>query len=588
MLYPQPSETRERMDLNGIWRFRIDPGEQGVHEGWYAAPLRDTIDMPVPASFNDVTVDAQIRDHVGVVWYERTFFVPAGWQGRDLLLRFGAVCHHATVYVNGQRVTEHKGGFLPFEVCVTSRLHYGAENRLTVAVDNRLDWQCLPVGELKPGKGYARQMQVTDFDFFNYSGLHRPVLLQALPKTRVEDVTVTTGWDGKDGGHVAYRCRVTESTAPVRVRLLDREGIEVAAGTGATGALAVSSVTLWEPGRAYLYTLVIEVLDAAGDMADCYRLPVGIRTVEVRGDEFLINGKPFYFRGFGRHEDSDLLGRGLSDAVNIRDFNLLEWIGANSFRTSHYPYSEEMMRMADERGIVIIDEVPAVGMNRFSENFRVFVDERVNEATRAYHQQTLEELIARDKNHACVVMWSVANEAATYEPAAEAYFQPLFARVRELDPTRPVTIVEAPHKEASYASGFADVVCINKYESWYWDYGRLDLIEEQLEASLRGLYERFGKPVIIAEFGADTIPGMHCEPPIMFTEEYQRDFIRHFCAVFDRLPFVIGEHIWNFADFATKQGLTRVMGNKKGVFTRQRQPKSVAYDLRARWRSCGG
>lgn len=584
MLYPIQSETRELLELNGIWRFKLDAEEAGMKEQWYKQPLRDVIDMPVPASYNDLTVDARIRDHVGIVWYERTFFVPNGWQGRDIVLRFGAVCHHAVVFLNGERIAEHKGGFLPIEVCVNRSLLSGSENRLTVAVDNRLDWQCLPVGELRPGKGYASQMQVTDFDFFNYSGLHRPVRLLALPAARLEDITVTTDSDGGSGGSVTYRCQLAGSAADVRVRLLDRDGAEVATASGAEGSLAVNPVKLWQPGEGYLYTLIIDVLDKTGNLTDRYRLPVGIRTVEVRGDEFLINGKAFYFRGFGRHEDSDLLGRGMSDAVNVRDFNLLEWIGANSFRTSHYPYSEEMMRMADERGMVIIDEVPAVGMNRFNEKFRLFVDERVNEATREYHRQTLEDLIARDKNHACVVMWSVANEAATYEPAAEAYFKPLFERVRELDPTRPVTIVEAPHKDTSYASGFADVVCINKYESWYWDYGRLDLIEEQLEASLRGLHERFGKPVIIAEFGADTIPGMHCEPPIMFTEEYQREFIRHFCAVFDRLPFVIGEHIWNFADFATKQGLTRVMGNKKGVFTRQRQPKSVAYDLRKRWR----
>src|SRR6185437_16260032 len=90
--------------------------------------------------------------------------------------------------------------------------------------------------------------------------------------------------------------------------------------------------------------------------------PFGVRTVAVRDGKFLINGEPFYFKGFGKHEDFPLYGRGFDAVVNVKDIGLLKWIGANSFRTSHYPYSEELMRLADREGLVVIDEVPAVGM----------------------------------------------------------------------------------------------------------------------------------------------------------------------------------------------------------------------------------
>jgi beta-glucuronidase len=281
----------------------------------------------------------------------------------------------------------------------------------------------------------------------------------------------------------------------------------------------------------------------------------------------------------------DVKGRGLDHAMLVRDFNLLEWIGANSFRTSHYPYAEEVMRMADRRGIVIIDEVPAVGMNTFKGDDKVFTDERVNADSQAHHLEVVEALIARDKNHPSVVMWSVGNEPASAEEGAPAYFAPIFARVRELDPTRPVTCVEVVDAPLNRNAHLSDVILVNRYDSWYWHPGRLQVVEQTLEKGLAGWYERFGKPVVISEFGADTIAGMHQLPAVMFTEEYQREFVKRFHAVFDRLPFVVGEHIWNFADFGTKQGITRVGGNKKGIFTRQRQPKSVAFDVRDRWRS---
>ncbi|MDQ0113670.1 beta-galactosidase/beta-glucuronidase [Paenibacillus harenae] len=162
----------------------------------------------------------------------------------------------------------------------------------------------------------------------------------------------------------------------------------------------------------YLYTLKVELVQG-GEIIDEYDPPFGIRTVEVTGGKFLINGKPFYFKGFGKHEDSPIHGRGINEAANVMDFRLMKWIGANSFRTSHYPYSEEIMRLADKEGFVVIDEVAAVGLHlnfipTLSGGKRrdTWKELRTHEA----HREAIRELIARDKNHACVVMWSIANE----------------------------------------------------------------------------------------------------------------------------------------------------------------------------------
>jgi beta-glucuronidase len=591
MLLPRDSETREVRDLGGIWSFRTDEQGRGVEAGWPAEGLEPpTREMPVPSSYNDVTQEAAIRDLVGTAWYERSFFVPAGWEGRRIVLRFGSATHHATVWVNGTEAARHRGGFLPFEADVTAVVRCGEPNRVTVAVNNELDWTTLPTGELRTyddamhPEGFRKQE--IHFDFFNYAGLHRPVKLLATPKTYVDDVTVLTDIEGEDGV-VRYDVRVAGGDAAVRVRLLDADGYEVAAADGADDQLRVADAELWRPGRAYLYTLEIQAL-VDGGVADIYRLPVGIRTVEVDGSRFLINGEPFYFRGFGKHEDADVRGRGYDDVITCKDFNLLEWIGANSFRTSHYPYAEEILEMADRRGVAVIAEAPAVGMNFFDPNRPVFSDERVGPATLEHHLAVLREMIARDKNHPSVVVWLVANEPAAGEDAATDYFEPVAAEVRRLDPTRPVTVVNVPDFERCRIGHLFDVICVNSYYSWYFDPGHLELIETQLLRELRGWHEKYHKPVVVTEYGADAVAGLHEDPPRMFTEEYQCEFLRRYHAVFDRLDFVVGEHVWNFADFMTKQGVKRVVGNRKGVFTRQRQPKAAAHLLRERWTSATG
>lgn len=627
MLYPRPSETREVMDLSGIWRFLPDYEERGRAERWGEAPLpkEGREDMPVPSSYNDLTVSARLRDHIGAVYYERTFFVPAAWRDRRVDLRFEAASHEAVVFLNGVEVMRHKGGFLPFAADVSKQARYGEENRVTVEVRNVLDWQSLPPGEIilrneapfPPGTRF----QDIHFDFFNYAGLIRPVRLLCSDPARIEAVKIDTDFteaggrpEGKNEGETkrgtdrrgeeraagkteGRRGRVSydiaSTAAPgtrLALRCLDRDGTVVAEIENAApaGAFDIENVQLWEPGAAYLYTLEMSLFGGGAGtekLLDRYRLPFGVRTVSFSEKEFFVNGRPFRFKGFGKHEDMDLKGRAHDDAMNVRDFNLLDWIGANSFRTSHYPYSEEILNLADERGVVVIDEVAAVGMRTWSSSMKVFSEERVNGASLQHHLETVTDLILRDRNHPSVVMWSLANEPDSQDPGAEAYFEKVFAHARALDKTRPLTLVECSAHDKTVAARFADILCINRYPAWYSFSGRLELIESHLGADLRQWHEKFRKPVLLAEFGADTVAGFHSLPESMFSEEFQEEYLRIIMEdVLDRLDFVVGEHIWNFADFATKQGINRFGGNKKGVFTRQRQPKAAAHYLRRRWR----
>ena len=596
MLRPQENVTRELKSLVGMWKFRADADGAGRDQQWYAGPLAEAIDMPVPSSYNEITADPELYGHVGEVWYQTTTFVPRGWADRRVVVRFDSATHAATVWVNDTEVVSHKGGYLPFEADVTALVTPGEQVRITAAVDNRLDWTTIPPGWIEQTPDGQRQKYFQDF--FNYAGLHRPVQLYATSPSYVDDVTIRTAYQGSTG-LVDYDV-VAVGDAEVSVAVLDADGNRVAAAEGASGRVEIPGVTLWQPGVGYRYDLEI-TLRTGADVVDTYVQKFGVRTVRVQGTQFLINDEPFYFRGFGMHEDHHVFGKGQHDASMVHDFNLLSWIGANSFRTSHYPYSEENMEYADAHGIVVIDETPAVGLNlgimggifgggADDSESKTFRPDRIADAGQEQLAREIRELIDRDKNRACVVLWSITNEPESETQAAADFFRPMFDVARQADPTRPVGFVNvmlAP-AGACKVTQYADVVMINRYYGWYVNSGDIPNAMHDMRAEIVKWTELEDKPIIFTEFGADTMAGQHGLMGTMWTEEYQHDLMKATLELFDEFPQVAGEHMWNFADFQTSSGIMRLDGNKKGAFTRDRRPKAVAHLLRKRWTGVEG
>lgn len=594
MLYPQTNSKRLAIRLDGIWLFRKDPSDVGRRENWASRPPPGTIPMPVPGAFNEMTADAALRDYWGVVWYFREFEPPAA--GACQLLRFGAAVYRAEIFLNGEKVGEEHLGKLPFEIDVTGRLRDGS-NLLAVRIDTSLSWHTIPPGTVKvPAASWSTPdlhgpeetpRAEYHFDFLNYGGLLRSVWLLGLPATRVEALRIETVAEGDKPLGLKVRSAVCgEGASAPAYRLLSPDGECVA--TGADGEPLLPPDPLpWSPESPQLYTLEVTLGES-----DRYTLPVGMRTVRVTPDAFLLNGEPVYFQGCGLHEDFHLVGQGHSDARLVKDLTLLKSMGANSFRTSHYPYDETAYQLADRLGLLVIDETPAVGLNAW-DAYPVFAEGRIDAATLAHHCRVIERMIARDHVHPSVVMWSLANEPACHEPAAEDYFRALFECCRAANPQGlPATVVQSstppgPHYSPGHHSRsaqFCDVILWNRYYAWYQDCGRLGDIAPQLEHEARAWRAAFPqKPLVLAEFGADAVAGLHADPPAMFSEEYQMDTARLYCEQLDRMPFVIGEHIWNLCDFMTKQGLTRVIGNRKGIHTRDRQPKMAAHYLKSRW-----
>ena len=427
----------------------------------------------------------------------------------------------------------------------------------------------------------------TTYDFFPFAGIHRPVVLYSVPQAYIEDVTVVTGIDGADGTlKVTVRLdaavpaqgsvQIKGGDVAVTAKLAFQDGL-------AEAQLIIPNAKFWSDKNPYLYDLTVQTEH------DHYRLKVGIRTIKVQGGQVFLNGEPVQMNGYGRHEDFIASGKGLNLPLLVKDYQLMRWTGANSYRTSHYPYSEEEMQLADREGFLIIDEIPAVSLQ--FEN-----DENIAIRLRMCLQQ-IDELITRDKNHPSVVMWSVANEPMTprlnlavpdaqNDPAVakgKDFLDTLMRRARELDPTRLVTFATLAGSPTSWMDQ-CDVVCMNRYWGWYTLGGELGKALVSLEQELDSVWETWHKPIIMTEFGADTLAGMHGHPNVMWTEEYQVEFVRGHLTVAAQKDYIAGMQVWNFADFAAVQSIMRVGGiNMKGVFTRGRTPKMAAHVLREFW-----
>lgn len=574
MLYPKDTALRQVKSLDGFWSFAADKDNIGIENAWYNGLQPDDIrEIAVPASWNEQFND--LFNFHGKGWYEKNIIIPKEHSEKALYLRFGNVAGKATVWVNGSEVATHVGTALPFECEVSSYINFGNTNKIVVLADSTLDPWSLPPAALGANEGrvgFFNSYPAVTYDFFPYGGLQRSVYLYTTSKTRIEDITIRTTVENNSAtvnfdiklnkcfnGDISITTNGTTIALPINSDF-------------SSGSITVENPRLWDIGKPELYDLTV-TLSKGGIDVDTYTETYGIRTVKIENGKFLLNGNEVFFKGFGKHEDFFILGKGFSPAVTVKDFYLLKWIGANSFRTSHYPYDENIMDYADRHGILVIDETPFVGLNT-----RMYRDDILVKA-----KSVIKELFERDKNHPCVVMWSLANEPNIETKEGENFFAEMAKTARALDGTRPITYVAHLEPENNLGYENYDVVCINKYYGWYIAPGQMYETLGDFEACIERFYNKFKKPMIISEFGTDAIEGMHCDPPQMFSEEYQSETVRCQYEMMRKKDYVIGAHVWCFADFKAAQTTSRIILNRKGVFTRDRQPKMVAHTLKKLW-----
>jgi beta-glucuronidase len=540
------ADMRPGLDLDGAWHWSIDPfrdGEGGFQGGKPGTGHRryDEVDTtaamktdnkalyeydmdrsPVaqlPQSF--VTLSPEMRYYNGLVWFQRHFIAhPA--LGKRAFLRFGAVDYRAEVYLNGKLVGEHEGGFTPFAFDVTKLLCDG-DNQVTVGADSeRIKSDVPPV--------------VTDWE--NYGGITRPVRLIFTPETFVDDEWV---WLTRDG-HIAATVTLNGAAsvnAPVRVAI-PALGLSLSGRTGADGswtgeATAPRSLHRWSPESPTLYDVKVS---GGGDVV---RDRVGFRTIEVRGTDILLNGKPIFLRGIDVHaeEFGDNPTRNITpEAAHALLTEAKQGLHANFVRLAHYPHPETMLRAADELGLLVWSEIPVYWQVDFA---------NPDTLKTALHMQT--ESILRERNRASVIIWSVGNETPVND-ARNAFLRALAANARKLDDTRLVSAALLSGRKGDAQTiddplgADLDVLAVNTYNGWYTP----DPLSKVPDIQWRSIYN---KPLIFSELGAGALAGYHDNPanPHKFSEEFQADYYRATLKMVSKIPFLRGISPWILKDF---------------------------------------
>ena len=561
---------REMVDLSGFWHFKTDPQKKGEDEKWFErTSFTDWDKIFAPASWNEQS--SEYMWYMGAAWYAREFSAPTRWNDKLVFVGFEGVNYKAKVWVNGIFVGEHEGGFTPFALRAENALKFGDNNTVVVMVDDTLTKKTVP-----PGEG----MNQTYFDFFQYGGINREVYLLVTSKIHIKDVWVRTSIKDFDGildiDIEAVSEFEKERFCKIILKIFDANGLVAESRVSYMASphtskslyqkVTIKSAKFWSPESPHLYVLRTSVMFEDKEL-DRKETRFGIRTVKVENGKILLNGRPVFLKGCARHEDFPVLGKAVHGAVLRKDYGLMRELSCNSFRTSHYPYSRSHLDLADEYGFLVILEMPTSGFRRTNERFD---DPEIVEKVKRVTQ----EAIKRDRSRPSVIMYSLFNEPDSGYEDFRTLLQEVKEAAKKTDSTRPITFVTDKHL-SDICLDLADVLCHNFYYGWYTLSGDLPAAEKMLGETLDEIHKKFpDKPIIVTEFGADAINGVHKDPPEMWSEEYQAELIKRYWKVFLSKEYVVGGHIWNFADFKTGQSPGRTTLNRKGIFTRTRDPKA--------------
>lgn len=582
------NKYRTKKDISGLWEFKVDKDNEGENQKWYESFSGDYT-IAVPGSWNEQLEAEGLMNYIGSAWYCKEFFLNYDASKNEIFVRIDSADYYSKIWINGHLIGENIGGFLPIEYNISKHIIPFANNKIVIKVNNELNSDTIPQGIASID--YEKENRIREetfpparFDFFPYGGINRPVYIYTTPKEFVKDIKVTSEIVDSNRAVLKIQSEIQSANSrSVQITLIG-DGISNEHNFDINSdksnfEINVENCHLWSLDDPYLYYLKYELCDGQ-DVIDEYLLNIGIREVEIKNKKLLLNGNEVFLKGFGKHEDYPILGKGLSLPIIVKDFSLLKWINANSFRTSHYPYAEEWLDYADKNGILVIDEIPAVSLD-----FR-----RTTETTLKNHKDFIKKLIDRDFNHPSVIMWATGNEPNIvgdkdyYNGSGDQYWKEIYDYTKSLDSTRPITIPNCQRAGVNDpVLKYSDVISLNRYYGWYENPGNLDHAIARMETEMDFIAEKYNKPIIVSEFGADTVAGQHSVSDQMFTEEYQSRLLELYCELIESKDYTIGEHVWNFADFRTPQHFRRVVDNLKGVFTRTRNPKQAAFTLKKIW-----
>ncbi|MBN2365233.1 MAG: beta-glucuronidase [Calditrichaeota bacterium] len=562
-------DGRSSTDLHGNWNFIIDPYETGYYDYRYHPSENGYFKNRKPQTKSDrveYSFDSEDLLHVpgdwnsqseklflyeGTIWFKKSFNYRKKPDSR-IFIYFGAINYQAKVYLNGEFVGEHEGGFTPFNSEITNLIKE-EDNFLIVKADNRR---------------YREAVPTLNTDWFNYGGITRRVLLVEVPETFVRDYFVQldknsrnkiSGWAQLDGENKEQKFHI----------LIPELKIDNKYRTDRTGYARFdvqAEPELWSPENPKLYNVFIET------ESDTIRDRIGFRKIEVNGTDILLNGKPVFLRGISIHEEAPFMDGARAYAREHAKI-LLNWakeLNCNFVRLAHYPHNEYMTRIADEIGLLVWSEIPVYWTILWE-----------NEATFNNARLQLTEMITRDKNRASVILWSMANETPVSEPRLQ-FLKKLADLARTLDPTRLITAAMERHYINEHTlmiddpfGEYVDVLGCNSYIGWYDGLpAKCDSVE------WKTIYD---KPLIMSEFGAGALYGYHGDKLTRWTEEFQLYVYGKNLKMLQKIPFIRGMTPWILKDFRSPRRPLPVIQdfwNRKGLVSDKGQKKQAYYLLK--------
>jgi len=567
-------DSRTTISLDGVWNTIIDPYETGISSRFYEnkkpASKTDLIEydfdrsqkLKVPGDWN--SQGEKLLFYEGPMWYERSFSYQKKAKNR-VFLYFGAANYLSRVWLNGTKLGEHVGGYTPFNFEVTDQIKDG-ENSVVVEVDNTRRLEGVPS---------------IHTDWWNYGGITRGVKLVEVPDAFIQNYSIQLAKGSTD--EIAGWVQLTGAQAKTAVRIvIPALQVNQTTETDASGRAVFhfpAKPELWSPEKPTLYGVIIGAGNENEGASAGNRVikdSIGFRTIETRGTQILLNSKPIFLRGISAHEEAPYRGgRAVSEDD---DRTLITWakeLGCNFMRLTHYPHNEDMVRLADQMGMLIWDEVPVYWEMQFQ-----------NPAVLENAKAQLWDVIARDQDRAAVIIWSLSNETPVTTERT-AFLKSMAEYARSLDSTRLIssasdkaTHIDAQHMALNDPLGeYLDVIGLNEYVGWYFA-KKEDA--DQIQWSFK--YE---KPVIITEFGGGAPYGMHGDSDTRFTEEYQASLYEHQLTMLNKIPALAGMSPWVLMDFRSpRRTLPGIQDyfNRKGLFSDRGQRKQAFYVLQKYYR----
>jgi len=576
----QNVKGRNTISLNGKWNYIIDPYETGYYD--YRYMPYDESPNPSNGAFY---MDLQQKDKTELIEYSfdksPTLWVPGDWNSQDnkllyyegtiwyrrlfdfrktsatdrVYIYFGAANYESDVYLNGKKLGKHIGGFTPFNYEVTSLLKPEG-NSLVVKVDNKRKKEAVPT---------------LNTDWWNYGGITRDVTLMEVTSTFIQDylVQLKKGTENEIAGYVQLNGIVPQQSVKISIPELKLTTEVTADLTGkATFSFKSKNLVRWAPGHPKLYK--VELSCNSQKITD----NIGFRTIETRGNDILLNGESIFLRGICIHEENSLRGgRAYSEQDAQMLLNSARELNCNYVRLAHYPHSENMIRLADEMGILVWEEDPVYWTIQWN-----------NPATLSNALQQLTDVITRDKNRASVIIWSMANETPESE-ARTTFLKKLAAHAREMDNSRLISAALEIHANPANPNerivedpfaDYVDIVNFNEYVGWY------DGLPDKCDQIVWNI--KYNKPVMISEFGGDALQGMHGDIMTRFSEEYQENLFAQTLKMLSKIPQFRGVSPWILYDFRSpKRFLPNIQDgwNRKGVISQNGVKKKAFYVLKS-------